>query len=90
MNHPLRANLEIAILDGTEWVFCSKCQRKHCRVDQDWRHFCKVRLLPPTKAGALMSELNGEYQLRQIYCPSCAVLLDTDFVEDKSNDAGRP
>ena len=51
MNHPLRANLEITILDGTEWVRCSKCQRKHCRADEDWRHFCKVRLLPPTKAG---------------------------------------
>ena len=37
MSHPLRANLEIAILDGTEWVRCSKCQRKHCRAGEDWR-----------------------------------------------------
>jgi len=37
MNHPLRANLEIMILDGMEWVRCSKCQRKHCRADEDWR-----------------------------------------------------
>ena len=89
MNHPLRANLEIAILYGTEWVRCGKCQRKHCRAGEDWRQFCKVRLLPPTTAGSLMSDLNGQYLLRQIYCPSCAVLLDTDFVEENSNDAGR-
>jgi hypothetical protein len=89
MNHPLRANLEIAIIDGTEWVRCGKCQRKHCRADQDWRQFCKVLFLPPTRAGALMSELNGQYLLRQIYCPSCAVLLDTNFVEENSVEARR-
>jgi hypothetical protein len=89
MNHPLRANLEIAIIDGTEWVRCGKCQRKHCRADQDWRQFCKVLFLPPKRAGALMSELNGQYLLRQIYCPSCAVLLDTNFVEENSVEARR-
>ena len=60
-----------------------------CRAGEDWRQFCKVRLLPPTTAGSLMSDLNGQYLLRQIYCPSCAVLLDTDFVEENSNDPGR-
>jgi hypothetical protein len=89
MNHPLRANIEIVILDGTEWVRCAKCQRKHCRVDEDWRQYCKVRFLPPTKAGRLMSDLNGQYLLRQYYCPSCAVLLETDFVEESLNDTGR-
>jgi len=89
MNHPLRANLEIATLDGTEWIRCSKCQRKHCYAGGDWRQFCKVRLLSPTKAGALMADLSGKYLLRQIYCPSCGVILDTDFVEEDSISAGR-
>ncbi len=89
MNHPIQANLEIATLNGTEWIRCSKCQLKHCYASEDWRQFCKVRLLPPTKAGALMDDLSGKYLLRQIYCPSCAVLLDTDFVEEDSNSAGR-
>ena len=89
MNHPLGANLDVTIQDGIERVCCRKCQRKHCRTDEDWRQFCKIRLLPPTKAGALMSELNGQYRLRQIYCPSCAVLLDTDFVEENAIGAGR-
>ncbi len=48
---------------------------KYCRAGEDWREFSKTRLLPPTKAGALMSVLNGQYLLRQLYCPSCAVLL---------------
>ena len=89
MNHPLRANLEIEILGGTEWVRCSKCRRKHCRAAEDWRQHCKVRLLPPTTAGGLMSDLNGQYLLRQIYCPSCAVLLETDFIEESADDTRR-
>jgi hypothetical protein len=36
-----------------------------------------------------MSVLSDDYLLRQIYCPSCAVLLDTDFVEENPDDAGR-
>ena len=81
MTHPLRENLEIHIDGGTEWVQCSRCQRRHCRADQDWKQFCKVRLFPPTKAGRLMEDLAGQYLLRQIYCPSCGVLLDTEMVE---------
>ena len=39
------------------------------------------------KAGALMSVLNGQYVLRQRYCPSCAVLLETDFIEENIHDS---
>jgi hypothetical protein len=81
MTHPLRENLSVVVLDGAEWIRCAKCEHRFCGADQDWRRFGKVRLLPPTKAGGLMSVLNGDYLLRQIYCPSCAVLLDTNFVE---------
>jgi len=87
MNYPLRANLEIVTLDGR--IRCSNCHRKHCRAGEDWRQFCKVQLVPPIKAGALMADLSGKYLLRQIYCPFCAVLLDTDFVEEDSINAGR-
>jgi hypothetical protein len=89
MAHPLRENLAVAVLDGVEWIHCGKCEYRFCRADQDWRRFGKVRLLPPTKAGGLMSVLSGDYLLRQIYCPSCAVLLDTDFVEEHPDDSGR-
>ena len=81
MRHPLRENLEIADATGTDWIFCSRCRFQYCRADQDWREFCKVRLLPPANAGSLMSILDGQYLLRQFYCPACAALLDTDFVE---------
>jgi len=90
MTHPLRENLAVAVLDGVEWIHCGKCEYRFCHADQDWRRFGKVRLLPPTKAGGLMSVLSGDYLLRQIYCPSCAVLLDTDFVEEHPDDPGRP
>ena len=89
MNHPLRANLIVEDLDGAQWIRCAKCVHKFCRAGEDWRERCTTRLLAPIKAGALMSELNGQYLLRQIYCSSCAVLLETDFVEEDSHDAGR-
>jgi len=89
MNHPLRENLENHVGDGGEWIRCSRCQHTHCRGDQDWRQFCKVRLSPPTKAGGLMADLTGQYLLRQIYCPSCGVLLDTDLVEEEGQDGRR-
>ena len=86
MNHPLRESLEIYAGDDGEWVRCSRCQHIHCRADQDWRKACKTRLLPPTKAGQLMDSLTGQYLLRQTYCPSCGVLLDTDLVEENQKD----
>ena len=67
MSHPLRANLEIHSRRRSEWVRCSKCQRKHCPAGKDWRQFCKVRFLPPTKAGGLMADLNGQYLLATVF-----------------------
>jgi uncharacterized C2H2 Zn-finger protein len=80
MNHPLRANLIIEDLDGAAWIRCAQCGHKYCRAGEDWRECGKTRLMTPTKAGALMSVLDGQYLLRQRYCPSCAVLLETDFI----------
>jgi N-methylhydantoinase B len=88
MRHPLRENLEIVDRSGTDWICCSRCCLQYCRADQNWREFCHFRLLPAATAGSLMSVLDGQYLLRQLHCPSCAVLLDTDFVE-KEQDEGR-
>lgn len=87
MTHPLRENLEITDASGTNMISCSRCGFQYCRADQDWREFCKTRLLPARNAGTLMGLLDGEYLLRQLYCPSCAALVDTDFVEKKPQDA---
>jgi hypothetical protein len=86
MKHPLRENLEISDASGTDWIGCSRCRFQYCRADQDWREFCTIRLLPPRHAGDLMSLLDGQYLMRQLYCPSCAALVDTDFVEKKPQD----
>jgi acetone carboxylase gamma subunit len=89
MKHPLRENLEIIDAGGADTISCSRCRFHYCRADQDWRQFCKTRLLPPGHAGTLMCLLDGDYLLRQFYCPSCAALLDTDFVEEKPKAAAR-
>ena len=81
MTHSLRENLEITDVSGTDMISCSRCRFQYCRADQKWREFCKTRLLPPRNAGILMCLLDREYRLRQFYCPSCAALVDTVFVE---------
>jgi hypothetical protein len=82
----MRENLEIVDLADTSWVYCSKCRFRYCRADQNWREFCQSRILPPAKAGSLMSVLAGQYLLQQLHCPSCAVLVDTDFIEKHDDD----
>jgi len=86
VTRPMRENLEIVDYAGTSWIDCIKCRFRYCRADQNWREFCERRLLPPVKAGSLMSVLEGQYLLRQLYCPSCAVLVDTDFIEKQDDD----
>ncbi len=83
MSHPLRENLEVVYADGFESICCSNCQFQYCRAEQDWREFCKVRLLSPASAGSLMAILDEGHRMRQFYCPSCGALVDTDFVEKK-------
>jgi hypothetical protein len=87
MNHPLRENLEISDASGTDTICCSKCRFQYCRADQDWREVCMILLLPARHAGDLMTPLEGQYLLRQFFCPSCAVLLETDFVEKEPQEA---
>lgn len=86
MNHPLRANLIVATHGDGQWICCAQCGHKYCLAGADWRESSKTRLLAPTKAGALMAVLDGQYLLRQRYCPTCAVLLETDFIEENVHE----
>jgi hypothetical protein len=45
--------------------------------------------LPPTKAGPLMADLEGQYLLEQLYCPSCAALFDTQVVEAEKQESAK-
>ena len=70
MRHPLRENLEIARpASGTDWICCSRCRFRYCGADQNWRKFCKIRLLPPSNAGSLMSALDGQYLCGNFIAP---------------------
>jgi len=81
MSHPLRENLEVVSENGGDSIRCSKCRHRYCRGDEDWRLFSTVRLSVPSQAGALFADLEGSYLLRQLFCPSCAALVETDFIE---------
>ena len=84
MSHPLRENLESVSENGDDWIRCGKCQHRYCGADQDWRLFSTVRISAPTQAGALFADLEGSYLLRQLFCPSCAALVETGFIEADS------
>lgn len=81
MSHPFRENLEVRTESNASWIACIRCGRLLCPVEHDWKQACSARTFPPTKAGPLMSVLDGRYVLLQRYCPSCGALLDADLVE---------
>ena len=59
MTRLLRENLEIVTDGDVECVQCSRCRHRHCRAGQDWKQFCKARLLPPTAAGSVDGRVDG-------------------------------
>jgi len=87
MKHPLRENLEVYTDTGGTWIRCTRCSHILCQAHEDWKEVCRRRLLPPTKAGPLMTDLLGLFLLEQLYCPSCGALLHTDMVEEKNDGA---
>ena len=82
MNHPLRENLEVLSEGQGIWIRCTKCFHVLCRMGEDWKRVCKSSLFPPTKAVPLIGDLAEGYLIEQLYCPSCAALLNTELVGD--------
>lgn len=80
MSHPLRENLELFEDANQRWIRCARCLHLLCDASQDWKKVCKRRRQTPTAAGPLMADLVGQFQLEQLFCPGCGVLLNTDFV----------
>jgi N-methylhydantoinase B len=80
-DHLLDQNLEVAIRAGVPWIRCAKCKQLLCPEGQDWTDACDRKLLPPTRAGALMAPLEGQFVLEQLSCPSCASLFETQVLE---------
>jgi N-methylhydantoinase B len=67
---------------------CSKCQGK-LSDSAEWRDGCLVKALSPTEAGPLMKDLVGHFELRQLYCPSCGALLETELKETQAQATRR-
>ena len=79
--HPLRENIDVALHAGAPWFRCAKCGQPLCPEQDDWTQACDRKLLPPTRAGALMRPLEGFFFLEQLTCPACGTLFDTEVVE---------
>jgi N-methylhydantoinase B len=83
-DHPLRENLEIIQSAGTAWIRCARCMHLLAPKDAAWTELCNRKRLPPSSAGASMVPLEGQFVLEQLFCPSCAVLFETQVVATAS------
>lgn len=85
MNHPLRENLEIYRDDAGVWTRCTRCRHVLCGAGGDWKQACKRKIMLPTKAGPLMTDLVGQFVLEQMYCPACGALMNSEIVEERKS-----
>lgn len=82
MRYPIGENLEV-VDDGrgSRRVQCSQCETPLAPSPTAWREGVRARYLPASVASPLMSILESQYHLKQLLCPSCGALLDTELVE---------
>jgi hypothetical protein len=84
MKYPIGENLEVVEGEhGSRRVQCSQCEANLAPSPTTWRDAARIRLLPATAASPLMAILESQYHLKQLLCPSCGALLDTELVEDE-------
>lgn len=80
MNRAFRENLELNTDSATPQVQCVRCGFVF-GGERDWQQGCHKKLLPPTKGGPLMKDLEGEFLLEQLFCPQCKTLLNSEIVQ---------
>jgi N-methylhydantoinase B len=74
---PMRENLEL--VDGQQR--CARCGHTLCAAGEDWAAVCVRRELSPERANPLLAPWSGQASLRQLCCPACGTLFDSDLVE---------
>jgi N-methylhydantoinase B len=77
---PLQECLVLHHEGGAHVIRCTQCLHVFCSANEDWARVAARRRMPPTAAGPLMTELEGQYLLEQLYCPSCGVLLRSEII----------
>ncbi len=80
MKRPFRENLELDMDPAPPRVLCTRCGFDF-GPEADWKQGSHRKLSPPTAAGPLMKDLEGQFLLEQLFCPSCKTLLDSEIVE---------
>ena len=80
MKRPFRENLELDTNTDPPQVVCARCGFAF-GAEAGWKERSHRKLSPPTAAGPLMTDLEGQFLLQQLFCPSCKTLLDSEIVE---------
>lgn len=73
--------LQTARLNGKAIVQCTWCGEALCAADQAWKDRAKMRKSPLAAAGPLRAG-NGQFFLREFFCPGCATVLDVEVASD--------
>ncbi len=78
----VNAYLEISAgADGTLVIRCRECDKELGPAGESYKKFATERRRPLSVVGVeyvATARQDDPFELREYYCPSCAVLLDTD------------
>ena len=80
MKRLFRENLELDGDSGSPRVLCARCGFDF-GGEEEWRERSHQKRQSPTAGGPLMKDLEGQFLLKQLFCPQCKTLLDSAIVE---------
>ncbi len=76
---PINANLQMVKEKEENYIQCTHCGNKVSGAAESWKDRVVLRKSPLSQAGPLRP-VNNDFFLNEFFCPSCAVLLDTEVV----------
>ena len=77
----INAYLEVSADDGAPVIKCCACGHALGPAGESYKRFAAERRRPLSVVGVeyvAAERQDDPFELREYYCPSCAVLLDTD------------
>ena len=77
--NPISEYLQLAEFRKGKYFQCKWCGEKICSARMEWKGKVPSKRFPTSKAGPLRPK-SREFVLQEFYCPSCAVLLDTEVM----------
>ena len=78
-DYPISEYLQLVEVNKSKFVQCKWCGETICHEREEWKDEVPYGNFPVSKAGPFRAE-NGQFVLKEFYCPTCATLLDTEIL----------